>query len=87
VETTLTLQESRAANDADRLAWQTEPTSTGLKSGLLGQPGAFATPAEFGSRSSRLGHNQASLCKEPIVLDSLDIRTFTFGVRRESTFE
>ena len=71
VETTSTLQQTRASNDAVRLQWRAEG-ETWSRPPIVRRGAIMASPPVVSS----------SACDEPIVLDSLDIRTFTFGVQR-----
>lgn len=68
LETTLTMQQTRAANEASRLHWRADPALSAQRSSGDGRQGAYHGAAAM------------STCKDAVLLDSLDIRTFTFGV-------
>ena len=65
VETTLSLQQTRAANEAARLRWKQE-------AGVGSEATAHTLPAVY-----------VSCTGTTIMLESLDIRTFTFGVGKQ----
>ena len=64
VETTLSLQESRAANEAIRLEWRAQGEDT----------------RRYASSMPPTAVTSAPSCARPIQLDSLDIRSFTFDI-------
>jgi hypothetical protein len=93
VETTMTIQQTRDANAKVRLQWKTEEDEEGQGEGrgegsrerrweevARTNPSQTQRQPQRQTRQSDDGARNDPLCGERIVLDSLDIRTFTFGV-------
>ena len=86
VETTVTMQQTRDANNAVRFKWKTaEGERSGRASLSSGKESLSSGRTSLSSGKESLSQGSASTsfgCEDAVVLDSLDIRTFTFGIRK-----